>query len=111
MFVYTLIASITLDYPLQGWWAALRENDHTVGWIPSAYVEPISEQTAERLRRKTVAKEDVRVQDITERAYTTGALGTEYEYVSPGDAMRAFDWMPVGEHKVCFICSGRWRLD
>ncbi|CAL1694311.1 unnamed protein product [Somion occarium] len=66
-----------------GWWAALRENDHTV----------------ERLRRKTVAKEDVRVQDITERAYTTGALGTEYEYVSPGDAMRAFDWMPVGEHK------------
>ena len=27
---------------VQGWWAAIREGDNRVGWIPSSYVEPLS---------------------------------------------------------------------
>ncbi|KAJ3556493.1 hypothetical protein NM688_g2000 [Phlebia brevispora] len=32
-----------------GWWAAIREGEEKVGWIPSAYVEPISITAVEEL--------------------------------------------------------------
>ena len=87
---------------IQGWWAALRENDHTVGWIPSAYVQPISEATAEHLRTD---KYDVRVQETREKPYyTSNALLDDY-VPSPADAMREFDWMPLDGAKVCFESS------
>lgn len=33
-----------------GWWAAARPGDDRVGWIPSSFVEPISETVAHKLR-------------------------------------------------------------
>ncbi|KAJ3508316.1 hypothetical protein NLJ89_g5823 [Agrocybe chaxingu] len=33
-----------------GWWAALRQEGPVVGWIPQAYVTPLSEEMAEKLR-------------------------------------------------------------
>lgn len=32
---------------MQGWWAAHREDDAYVGWIPGSYVEPFSRATSE----------------------------------------------------------------
>ncbi|TCD65471.1 hypothetical protein EIP91_002589 [Steccherinum ochraceum] len=82
-----------------GWWAALRESDGTVGWIPSAFVDPISEHTAERLRARGPK---IHIQVNTERLnppitgerspYTlSSGLGT------PGESMRGYDWMPLAD--------------
>lgn len=33
-----------------GWWAAMLEDGITVGWIPAAYVAPVSDEMAAKLR-------------------------------------------------------------
>ena len=33
-----------------GWWAAMRQEGPVVGWIPQAYVSPLTEEMAEKLR-------------------------------------------------------------
>lgn len=33
-----------------GWWAAMLEDGVTVGWIPAAYVAPVSDEMAVKLR-------------------------------------------------------------
>jgi len=40
-----------------GWWAAMRRGGDTIGWIPQAFVNPLTEEMAERL---TNVKEDLR---------------------------------------------------
>lgn len=32
-----------------GWWAAMRKGGDIIGWIPQAFVKPLSEEMAERL--------------------------------------------------------------
>lgn len=34
-----------------GWWAAVRPGGRKVGWIPKAFVQPLSDDMAERLRK------------------------------------------------------------
>ncbi|OBZ79386.1 Cell division control protein 25 [Grifola frondosa] len=80
-----------------GWWAAVRSDDNHVGWIPSAFVEPISEALAERLlntRNNSQGSED-----DAGRAYGSPVQFTDPFVVSPdplgdGDS-RGYDWMPV----------------
>lgn len=33
-----------------GWWAAIRSNGDQVGWIPQAFVNPLSNDMTEKLR-------------------------------------------------------------
>ncbi|KAI0783386.1 ras guanine nucleotide exchange factor domain-containing protein [Abortiporus biennis] len=90
-----------------GWWAALREDEQTVGWIPSAYVEPVSEDIVDKMRS---SKNDPRVRIHDSPAdrmmFSPGvvsALGSPfalspYAIMSPGEGMRGFDWLPMGNH-------------
>lgn len=40
-----------------GWWAAMRRGGNTIGWIPQAFVNSLTEEMAERLAN---VKEDLR---------------------------------------------------
>lgn len=52
-----------------GWWAAMRRGGNVVGWIPQAFVCPLSEEMAERLRS---VREELRVFEYgAERLYST----------------------------------------
>ncbi|KAK0481525.1 ras guanine nucleotide exchange factor domain-containing protein [Armillaria novae-zelandiae] len=51
-----------------GWWAAMRRGGNVVGWIPQAFVCPLSEEMAERLRS---VREELRVFEYgAERLYS-----------------------------------------
>lgn len=41
-----------------GWWAAIARDKSKVGWIPRAYVQPLSSEMAQRLRS---VREEIRV--------------------------------------------------
>lgn len=70
-----------------------------VGWIPSAYVEPISEERAERVRnqhrerRRPVLEPVVAGQTFS----PDSDYMTPYGLMTPGDGIRGFDWMPMVE--------------
>ncbi|KAF4612001.1 hypothetical protein D9613_004145 [Agrocybe pediades] len=50
-----------------GWWAAMAEGGTVVGWIPQAFVSPLSAEMAKRLRN---VREEVRVAEFeAERLY------------------------------------------
>ncbi|KAI0081157.1 ras GEF [Panus rudis PR-1116 ss-1] len=80
-----------------GWWAAMRGDDRAIGWIPSAYVKPISEQTADRLRmrRDTVRDKPTFSTDAVSGRSNYSPLSGEYDPTSPMDGIRGFDWMPL----------------
>ncbi|THH29337.1 hypothetical protein EUX98_g4841 [Antrodiella citrinella] len=78
-----------------GWWAALRQCDGSVGWIPSAYVDPISEQTAERLRTRG---HKIHIQVNTERLNPPiPDERSPFGMGSPGDGIRGYEWMPLAD--------------
>lgn len=77
----------------QGWWAAVRPSDGTVGWIPSAYVDAISESTAERLRAR---EHKIHIQVNTERLNPPIAdERSPYALGSATDGIRGYEWMPL----------------
>ena len=49
-----------------GWWAAVRSDGDQIGWIPQAFVNTLSDEMAERLRRTR--------QEFREREYNAGQL-------------------------------------
>lgn len=50
-----------------GWWAAMRRGGDTIGWIPEAFVKPLSEEKSEKLWG---VREEIRVFDHNaERLY------------------------------------------
>jgi len=51
-----------------GWWAAVRSDGDQIGWIPQAFVNTLSDEMAERLRRTR--------QEFREREYNAGQLYT-----------------------------------
>jgi len=87
-----------------GWWAALRESDGTVGWIPSAYVDPISEQTAEHMRARG---HKIHIQVDTERLNPPMAdERSPFGIGSPGDGgIRGYEWMPLADAVKVRLCS------
>lgn len=61
-----------------GWWAALRPNGPQVGWIPSSFVQPLSEDMAEKLRPM---REELRLFEYdAERLYNSAPI-TNYNYL------------------------------
>ncbi|CDO73135.1 hypothetical protein BN946_scf185007.g190 [Trametes cinnabarina] len=76
-----------------GWWAAVRPEDNTVGWIPSAFVEPISDALADRLRSSNgsvlIYGEDMnRLHGSPERVTDPFAIGSDND-------QRGYEWMPL----------------
>ncbi|TFK94986.1 ras GEF [Polyporus arcularius HHB13444] len=73
-----------------GWWAAIRPDDNTVGWIPSAFVEPISDALADKLKnggdRVLIYQDDHKLHGSPEL--------TDPFVVSDGEH-RGYDWMPL----------------
>ncbi|KAH9858290.1 ras GEF [Lenzites betulinus] len=82
-----------------GWWAAVRPEDNTVGWIPSAFVEPISDALADKLRSSSgnvhIYQEDAdKIHGSPEQLSDPFAVG-------PDGEQRGYEWMPlVGGDKV-----------
>ncbi|KZT27559.1 ras GEF [Neolentinus lepideus HHB14362 ss-1] len=75
-----------------GWWAAMRPTETQVGWIPSAFVRPLSEETAERLRG---LREEVRIYDYkAERLYNAAPT---HLYAADDDSHRE-EWGSLAEN-------------
>ncbi|KZT72955.1 ras GEF [Daedalea quercina L-15889] len=72
-----------------GWWAALRPGDNLVGWIPRAFVEPISERVVQQLRIKDDARIVSPASGLSSRSGTF--LGT------PESEGAGLQWMPLME--------------
>ncbi len=52
-----------------GWWAAMRKGGDVIGWIPEAFVTPLSEEMAERLSN---VREELRFYEYrAEQLYST----------------------------------------
>ncbi|KAI0756519.1 ras GEF [Daedaleopsis nitida] len=76
-----------------GWWAAIHPDDNRVGWIPSAFVEPISDTLADKLRNSGV---NVQIyQDDTDRRIHGSPDLTDPFAVSSEGEHRGYDWMPL----------------
>ncbi|TBU50019.1 ras GEF [Dichomitus squalens] len=76
-----------------GWWAAIRLDDNRVGWIPSAFVRPISDAYAEKLKK---AGNNVAVyHDDADRLYGSPEPLTDPFVVGAEAEHRGYDWMPL----------------
>ena len=83
----------------QGWWAAVRLDENKVGWIPSAFVEPISDALADKLRG--VGAEVAIYRDDSDGIHGSPELFTD-PFASADGEHRGYDWMPlVNGDKVC----------
>lgn len=100
-YIYVLSDLSPHDDVWQGWWAAVRDDDRMmVGWVPSAYVEPISEERAERVKNRQSNSHRSRdpvvsEQDLSPDSFTESI--SPYGLMTPGDGIRGFDWMPMVE--------------
>ncbi|KAM5536010.1 hypothetical protein V8D89_010268 [Ganoderma adspersum] len=75
-----------------GWWAAIRLDDHRVGWIPSAFVEPISDALADKLRG--VGGDVAIYRDDADRIHGSPELFTD-PFANVDGEHRGYDWMPL----------------
>ncbi|KAF8807994.1 ras GEF [Phlegmacium glaucopus] len=65
-----------------GWWAAMRKDGCTLGWIPQTFVNPLSEEMAERLwdiREELRGAEFKRVKELSHSAQDTTSLSAFVE--------------------------------
>jgi son of sevenless-like protein len=80
-----------------GWCAAIRANGSQVGWIPRAFVEPLTEEMTERLWH---IREELRVFEFdAERLYTSAPVSSSHHYdllPSPSPSP-SHQWVPVVE--------------
>lgn len=57
-----------------GWWAAMRPGGDVIGWIPQAFVKPLSDEMTERLRN---VREELRVYEYeAEQLYNSAPVET-----------------------------------
>ena len=83
----------------QGWWAAIRLDDNRVGWIPSAFVEPISDVLADKLRG--VGGDVAIYRDDSDRIHGSPELFTD-PFANADGEHRGYDWMHlINGDKVC----------
>lgn len=55
-----------------GWWAAMRAGGDVIGWIPQAFVKPLSEEMTDRLRN---VREELRVYEYeAEQLYNSAPI-------------------------------------
>lgn len=55
-----------------GWWAAMRSGGDTIGWVPKAFVNPLSDEMARRLRN---VREGLRVYEYeAEQLYVSAPI-------------------------------------
>ncbi|KAI0639893.1 ras GEF [Trametes polyzona] len=88
-----------------GWWAAIRPEDGTVGWIPSAFVEPISDTLADKLRNSS-ANVHVYQDDASGKLHGSPEL-TDPFAIGPDGEHRRYEWVPlVDDEKVPIMRLG-----
>ncbi|KAF8899165.1 ras guanine nucleotide exchange factor domain-containing protein [Infundibulicybe gibba] len=64
-----------------GWWAAMRRGGEVVGWVPQAFVEPLSDEMAEKLLN---VREELRVYDYeAERLYNSAPISRNPQLYDP----------------------------
>lgn len=67
-----------------GWWAAMRKEGPVVGWIPQAYVSPLTEEMAEKLRNTW---EEVRIYEYeAEELYNSVPVNRKLAVFDPESA-------------------------
>ncbi|KAI0673621.1 ras GEF [Trametes maxima] len=76
-----------------GWWAAVRPEDNTVGWIPCAFVEPISDALADKLRN-TNGNVAIYQEDSDRLHLSPDQLSDPFVVGSKGE-QRGYVWMPL----------------
>lgn len=85
-----------------GWWAAMRRGGSVVGWIPEAFVRPLTPQMARRLREM---REELRVYEFqAEQLYnaaSTSSLGLIDS--APGPSHPPVYWQ--NDPPVCLLVS------
>ncbi|KAI0375492.1 ras GEF [Pilatotrama ljubarskyi] len=88
-----------------GWWAAIRPEDNTVGWIPSAFVEPISDALADKLRN---GNGNVAIyQEDSDKFHPSPEQLSDPFSAGPEGEQRRYEWMPlVNGDKVPIIQHG-----
>ncbi|EIW64034.1 ras GEF [Trametes versicolor FP-101664 SS1] len=77
-----------------GWWAAVRPEDDTVGWIPSAFVEPISDALADKLRNSG-GNVQIYQEDADRFQGSPDSQLTDPFAVGPDGEQRGYEWMPL----------------
>ncbi|KAI0830803.1 ras GEF [Trametes gibbosa] len=88
-----------------GWWAAVRPEDNTVGWIPSAFVEPISDALADKLR--SISRNVHIYQEDSDKIHGSPEQLSDPFAVGPDGEQRGYEWMPlVGGEKVPIMQVG-----
>lgn len=78
-----------------GWWAAMRPAHTQVGWVPSAFVRPLTDEMAERLRG---LREELRIYDYeAERLYNAAPTSNFAQLYPPDADSQSDEWVPVAE--------------
>lgn len=68
-----------------GWWAAMRPRGNKVGWIPQAFVKPLTDEMSERLRN---VREELRVFEYeAEELYNSAPISHHYDLRSPSPTL------------------------
>jgi son of sevenless-like protein len=63
-----------------GWWAAMRKGGDLIGWIPQAFVSPLTEEMAERLAN---LREELRIYEYSaEQLYSAPISRNDYIFDS-----------------------------
>lgn len=64
-----------------GWWAAMRRGGDVIGWVPKAFVTPLSEEMAERLLN---VREELRIYEYeAEQLYAAPVTRTHWSEAEP----------------------------
>ncbi|KAH9920201.1 ras GEF [Epithele typhae] len=78
-----------------GWWAAIHLDDDRVGWIPSAFVEPISDTLADKLRSRDTNVQIYQAENDDAFHGSPDSQLTDPFIVTPEDGNKDYEWMPV----------------
>jgi len=84
-----------------GWWAAMRKEGPVVGWIPQAYVSPLTEEMAGKLRNTW---EEVRIYEYeAEQLYNSVPVNRNLTLFDPESSASS----PRSEHEEYKV---RWTI-
>ncbi|KAF5392464.1 hypothetical protein D9757_002243 [Collybiopsis confluens] len=77
-----------------GWWAAMRRDGDIIGWIPQAFVKPLSEEMADRLLN---VRQELRIFEYeAEQLYVSAPVSIPYEDpVSPPRSLNEIPENPL----------------
>lgn len=106
---FLLVSSWRLMLP-QGWWAAVCPEDGTVGWIPSAFVEPISDALADKLRNSG-GNVQIYQEDADRFQGSPDSQLTDPFTVGPDGEQRGYEWMPLVDGEKVSVLLLRVKQD